>query len=84
MMVVCKHARACGHAHVLSTHTACFSRIIQESIFLESFISKLHMSICSFQGENDSSWIDFNNNLGSAKWLNLGYFNDVLLDAEDW
>lgn len=29
------------------------------------------MNICSFQGENDSSRIGFNNNLGSAKWRGL-------------
>lgn len=40
---------------------------LSREAFPESFISKLPMNICSFQGEMDSSWIGFNNKLGSAK-----------------
>lgn len=70
MMAVHKHARVCVCAHVHVCTFSTYSLLLQDypgRRFPESFISKLHMNTCSFQGENDSSRIGFNNNLSSAK-----------------
>lgn len=60
--------RACVCVRVRFQHVLPASvGLSRKAFFPGSFISKLHMNICSFQGENDSSWIDSNNKLGSAK-----------------
>lgn len=74
MMAVRKHARVCVRVHVRVCTFSRYPLFLQDhpgKHFPESFISKLHMNICSLQGENDSSQIGFNNNLGSAKWRGL-------------